>query len=99
LTARFPNRNPVKIKGFGEISSRSETLGMPTPARKSLEDRQTDSVDARVGEISAKQKDTARTQRKEYGAHVAKGGRSDARLGNIREHREPKPRKRAKSTA
>jgi transcriptional regulator with XRE-family HTH domain len=26
LTARFPNRNPVKIKGFGEISSRSDTL-------------------------------------------------------------------------
>ena len=48
LTARFPNRNPVKIKGFGGI---------------------------------------------------ARGVRSDARLGDIREHREPKHRKRAKSTA
>jgi transcriptional regulator with XRE-family HTH domain len=48
LTARFPNRNPVKIKGFGEI---------------------------------------------------ARGVRSDARLGDIRAHREPKLRKRAKSTA
>jgi transcriptional regulator with XRE-family HTH domain len=53
LTARFPNRNPVKIKGFGGISSRSETLGTPTHSRKFLGDRQ----------------------------------------------REPKPRKRAKSTA
>ena len=53
LTARFPNRNPVKIKGFAGISNRSETLGTPTHSRKFLEDRQ----------------------------------------------REPKPRKRAKSTA
>ena len=26
LTARFPNRIPVKIRGFGEISPRSDTL-------------------------------------------------------------------------
>ena len=100
LTARFPNRNPVRIKGFGEISSRSDTLGMPTRSRKSLEDHHRDATDARVGEISAKRKNNAvGTLRREYGADVARGVRSDARLGDIREHREPKLRKRAKSTA
>jgi len=38
LTARFPNRIPVKIKGFGEISTRSDTLGKAKPLRKQLED-------------------------------------------------------------
>lgn len=100
LTARFPNRNPVKIKGFGEISSRSETLGIPTRSRKYLENRHSDRVDALAGEISARRKDTAvGTLRKEYGANIARGVRSDARLGDIREHREPKSRKRAKSAA
>jgi transcriptional regulator with XRE-family HTH domain len=80
LTARFPNRNPVKIKGFGEISSRSDTLRMPTRSHRSLENRHRDPVDARVGEISAKPKDTAvGTSRKEYGANVARRVRSDAR--------------------
>ena len=89
-----------RIKGFGEISSRSDTLGMPTRSRKSLEDHHRDPVDARVGEIGAKRKDNAvGTLRKEYGADVARGVRSGARLGDIREHREPKLRKRAKSTA
>jgi transcriptional regulator with XRE-family HTH domain len=100
LTARFPNRIPVKIKGFGEISSRSDTHGMPIRSRKSLEDRHRDPADGRVGEIRAKRKDTAvGTLRKESGVDGVRGVRSDARLGDIREHREPKLRKRAKSTA
>jgi hypothetical protein len=100
LTARFPNRNPVKIKGFGEISSRSGTLGMPTRSHRSLEDRRRAPVDARLGGISAKRKDTAvGALRKQYGTDVARGVRSDPRLGDVREHREPKFRNRAKSTA
>ncbi len=82
LTARFPNRNSVKIKSFGGISSRSETLGLPTHSRKSLEYRDRNRVDVRMGKISAKRKDTALgTLRKEYGADVARGVRSAARLG------------------
>jgi len=38
LTARFPNRIPVRIKGFGEISTRWDTLGKAIRLRKQLED-------------------------------------------------------------
>ena len=97
LTARFPNRIPVKIRGFGEISPRSDTLVKATRASKSLDVRQRDRVDARDGEIRAKRKDTAvGTLRKQYGADVAGGYRSDTRLGSIREQTALRPRKRAK---
>src|SRR5580698_1474754 len=54
LTARFPNRTPVKIKGFGDISSRSDTLVKTTRPSKSVDDRHRDRADARVREIRAK---------------------------------------------
>ncbi len=38
LTARFPNRIPVKIRGFGEISTRTATAGKALQLRKRLED-------------------------------------------------------------
>src|SRR5271154_3078425 len=57
LTARFPNRNPVKIKGFGEISSRSDALVKTIRASRSLDKRHRDRTDAQVGAIRAKGKD------------------------------------------
>lgn len=97
LTARFPNRIPVKIRGFGEISPRSDTLVKATRASKSLDVRHRDRADARVREIRAKRKDTATgTLRKHFSADVAGGYRSDTRLGSIREQTELRPRKRAK---
>jgi transcriptional regulator with XRE-family HTH domain len=38
LTARFPNRIPVKISGFGEISARTGTVEKAIRLRKHLED-------------------------------------------------------------
>jgi hypothetical protein len=38
LTARFPNRIPVKISGFGEISARTETVEKAIRLRKHLEE-------------------------------------------------------------
>jgi transcriptional regulator with XRE-family HTH domain len=38
LTARFPNRIPVKIRGFGEISARGETVAKAIRMRKQLEE-------------------------------------------------------------
>jgi transcriptional regulator with XRE-family HTH domain len=97
LTARFPNRIPVRIRGFGEISPRSDTRVKATRASKSLDVRHRDHADARDGEIRAKRKDTAvGTLRKHYGADIAGGYRSDTRLGSIREQTELRPRKRAK---
>jgi transcriptional regulator with XRE-family HTH domain len=58
LTARFPNRIPVRIKGFGEISTRSDTLGKAIRLRKQLEDGRR-RVDVRPGEIRERRKDTA----------------------------------------
>src|SRR5271167_37799 len=57
LTARFPNRIPVKIKGFGEISTRSDTLGKAIRLRKQLEDGRR-RVDVGPGEIRERRKDT-----------------------------------------
>jgi transcriptional regulator with XRE-family HTH domain len=97
LTARFPNRIPVKIRGFGEISQRSDTPVKATRASKSLDVRHRDRADVRDGEIRAKRKDTAvGTLRQHYGADVAGGYRSDTRLGSVREQTELRPRKRAK---
>jgi transcriptional regulator with XRE-family HTH domain len=99
LTARFPNRIPVRIRGFGEISSRSDALVKAARASKSLGARHRDRAGARDGEIRAKRKDTAvGTLRKHYGADVVRGHRSDTRLSSIREQTELRPRKRAKST-
>lgn len=97
LTARFPNRIPVKIRGFGEISSRSDTLMKGTRASKSLDACHRDREDTRDGEIRPKRKDTPTgTLRKQYGADVAGGYRTDTRLGSVREQTELRPRKRAK---
>jgi transcriptional regulator with XRE-family HTH domain len=99
LTARFPNRIPVKIRGFGEISPRADTLVKATRTSKTLGVRHRDRADARDGEIRAKRKDTVvGTLHKHYGADIARGYRSDTRLGGIREQTELRPRKRAKST-
>ena len=99
LTARFLNRIPVRIKGFGEISSRSDALLKVTRASKCLEGRHRDRAGARDKEIRAKRKDSAvGILRKHYGADVVGGYRSDTRLGSIREQTELRPRKRAKST-
>src|SRR5580700_1374033 len=38
LTARFPNRTPVTIRGFGEISSRTGTVARAIRLRKQLEE-------------------------------------------------------------
>jgi transcriptional regulator with XRE-family HTH domain len=38
LTARFPNRTPVKIRGFGEIAARSGAVANATRMRKQLEE-------------------------------------------------------------
>src|SRR5580698_6112433 len=59
LTARFPNRIPVRIRGFGEISSRSDALLKAKGASKSIEGRHRDRAGARDGEIRAKRKDSA----------------------------------------
>jgi transcriptional regulator with XRE-family HTH domain len=100
LTARFPNRIPVKIRGFGEISPRSDTLVKARRTRRSLDARPRDRTDARDGEIRAKRKDTAvGTLHKHYGADITRGYRSDTSLGGIREQTELRTRKRAKSTA
>ena len=100
LTARFPNRSPVKIKGFGEISSRSDALVKTERASRSLDKRHRDRTDAQVGAIRAKRRDTAvGIVRNEYGAGVVAGYRSETRLGSIRGQTESRPRKRAKSTA
>src|SRR5580698_10267722 len=100
LTARFPNRIPVRIRGFGEISPRSDSVGKATRSSRVLDNRHRDRAGARGGEIRAKRKDTAvGTLRKHYGADSARSYRSDARLGSIHEQTESRPRKRAKSTA
>jgi transcriptional regulator with XRE-family HTH domain len=99
LTARFPNRNPVRIKGFGEISSRSDALVKTTRGSRSLDDRHRDRANTQVGAIRSKRKDTAvGTVRGESGAGVLAGYRSDTRLGGIRGQTELRSRKRAKST-
>jgi hypothetical protein len=54
LTARFPNRTPVKIKGFGEIATRSETPLKATRPRKSFDDRHRDRADERSGSKTRK---------------------------------------------
>ena len=59
LTAPFPNRNPVRIKGFGEISSRSDALVKTTRGSRSLDDRHRDRANTQVGAIRSKRKDTA----------------------------------------
>jgi len=38
LTARFPNRTPVTIRGFGEISSQTGTVARAIRLRKQLEE-------------------------------------------------------------
>lgn len=97
LTARFPNRIPIKIRGFGEISPRSDALVKTTRASRSLSDRNRNSAHTMGGEIRAKRKDTAvTTSRKHYGAVGAQGYQSDTRLGSIREQTESRSRKRAK---
>ncbi|HEY6454891.1 MAG TPA: hypothetical protein VIY90_06350 [Steroidobacteraceae bacterium] len=93
LTVRFPHRNPVKIKGFGEISSRSDSLVKTTRASKSLDSRHRDRAHAQVGAIRP------RTVRKEYGAGAAADNRSDTTLSSIPGVTESKPGKRKKSTA
>lgn len=57
LTARFPNRLPVKIKGFGEISTRADTLVKAIRLRKHLEEGERTAA-ARPGEIRGRRKDT-----------------------------------------
>jgi transcriptional regulator with XRE-family HTH domain len=55
LTARFPNRIPVKIRGFGEISARAETVVKAIRLRKQLEEGRR-RTNVRSGEIRERDK-------------------------------------------
>jgi len=61
LTARFPNRIPVKITGFGEIS----TLGKAIHARKQLEDERR-RAKTMSGEIRERRKHAAIGTRRKH---------------------------------
>jgi transcriptional regulator with XRE-family HTH domain len=50
LTARFPNRTPVKIRGFGEISARSGAVANAIRMRKQLEEERQNSRSGGVRE-------------------------------------------------
>lgn len=58
LTARFPNRVPVKIRGFGEISTRADTAVKGLRLRKHLE-IENQPVDAGSADLHERRKDGA----------------------------------------
>ena len=70
LTVRFPDRNPVRIKGFGAIAK-------ATQLRRDLESRKRDRASSKTGQIREKRKGPQIGSRKAYGAAVASAARSD----------------------